>query len=163
MIVWKLNQIMALRRFSGKQLAEKLEIHPNTISRIRKTDQMPTIDGNLLEKLCLALDCSPSDLIEYIPPEGQTNSENILPTELSFSELAAIFTQTTDEAIKATEAEASTNQNPQSSVIRNVAFAAIILVAPLFVKMVILIAKITTEKLSAQSDNKKTHRTEKKK
>lgn len=67
MIIWKLNEIMALRRFSGKVLAEKLDIHPNTISRLRKTDEMPTINGDLLEKLCIALSCSPYDLIEYIP------------------------------------------------------------------------------------------------
>ena len=66
-IKWRLNRLMAERRVSGKDLAEQLNVHPNTIYRLRRTDEMPSIDGNMLEKLCNALECELSELIERAP------------------------------------------------------------------------------------------------
>lgn len=65
MITWRLNQIMAERRMSGKGLAEILKTHPNTVYRMRKVERMPSIDGETLDKICEALDCTPNDLIGY--------------------------------------------------------------------------------------------------
>jgi len=65
MITWRLNEIMAERRMSGKDLAEILKTHPNTVYRMRKVERMPSIDGETLDKLCEALDCTPNDLISY--------------------------------------------------------------------------------------------------
>lgn len=58
---------MAERRISGKDLAKEINVHPNTIYRLRQTDEMPSIDGNMLEKLCNALECELTDLIERAP------------------------------------------------------------------------------------------------
>lgn len=67
MIKWKLNLLMADRRITGKELAAELDIHPNTIYRLRRMDEMPSIDGNLLDRLCEVLRCNVTDLIERIP------------------------------------------------------------------------------------------------
>ncbi|HYX18568.1 MAG TPA: helix-turn-helix transcriptional regulator [Nostoc sp.] len=70
-IKWRLNRLMAERRISGKDLAKELNVHPNTIYRLRRTDEMPSIDGNMLEKLCNVLGCELTDLIER-GPNGNT-------------------------------------------------------------------------------------------
>lgn len=76
MIRWHLKHIIEQRGISGKELAKKLEVHPNTVSRLRNTkdDRMPHIDGELLNSLCENLNCSPLDLIEYIP-HGQVTKD----------------------------------------------------------------------------------------
>ena len=66
-IKWRLNRLMAERRISGKDLAKEINVHPNTIYRLRRTDEMPSIDGNMLEKLCNALGCELTELIERAP------------------------------------------------------------------------------------------------
>lgn len=75
MIKWRLSEIIAKRGISGKDLADKIKVHPNTVSRLRNSPEMPSIDGDLLDKLCNALNCFPVDLIEYIPL-GQKIEEN---------------------------------------------------------------------------------------
>jgi putative transcriptional regulator len=71
-IKWKLNLLMADRRITGKELAAELDIHPNTIYRLRRMDEMPSIDGNLLDRLCEVLRCNVTDLIERIPRNDMT-------------------------------------------------------------------------------------------
>ena len=74
MIKWHLRRIIEEKGISGTELSTKIKKHANTISRLRNTpnNEMPHIDGELLNNLCEALNCSPIDLIEYIPA-GQTN------------------------------------------------------------------------------------------
>lgn len=83
MITWKLNEVMAARRMTGKALAEFVDAHPNTISRLRKESRMPSIDGEMLNRLCSALNCHPNDLIEYTPDtddkQSYQSSESISP------------------------------------------------------------------------------------
>ncbi|MBR8840833.1 MAG: helix-turn-helix domain-containing protein [Stigonema ocellatum SAG 48.90 = DSM 106950] len=76
MIEWQLNEIIAKRGISGKELANKIKVHPNTVSRLRTSEdkKMPHIDGDLLDNLCTALECSPVDLIKFTPP-GQKTEE----------------------------------------------------------------------------------------
>ena len=63
MIRWKLRMLMADRRVSGKELAEALGVHRNTIQQLK--EEHPTmIRLQYLESLCLALHCEPSDLLE---------------------------------------------------------------------------------------------------
>lgn len=81
MIEWQLNEIIAKRGISGKELANKIKVHPNTVSRLRTSEdkKMPHIDGDMLDNLCKALDCSPVDLIKFTPPGQKT--EKILKTD----------------------------------------------------------------------------------
>ncbi|MEB3280546.1 MAG: helix-turn-helix transcriptional regulator [Lyngbya sp.] len=64
-IRWKLRQIMSDRMVSNRALAEFVGIHETNISNMKRRDDMPRIDGDTLNKLCLALNCTPSDLIEF--------------------------------------------------------------------------------------------------
>ena len=64
MIIWRLNRVMAEQRITGKQLAEMLGVHPNTVSKLRRSDEMPSINGETLELLCKYLKCQFTDLIE---------------------------------------------------------------------------------------------------
>jgi putative transcriptional regulator len=74
MIKWKLNELMGVNKISGKDLAEKISQHPNTVSRMRRSECMPPINGELLDKLCCVLNCTPSDLIEFLPTSSEAFS-----------------------------------------------------------------------------------------
>jgi putative transcriptional regulator len=67
-IRWRLREIMARQRITNKRLAELMDVHPNTISNLKNQDTLPHI-GETLDALCKYLDCTPSDLIEYVPDE----------------------------------------------------------------------------------------------
>lgn len=64
MIRFKLKVMLAVRGMTQKQLAEVTGIRPPTISAIcLGTIKHLPIDA--LNKICKALDCQPSDLMEY--------------------------------------------------------------------------------------------------
>ena len=68
MIQFSVKVMLAKRGMTQKELAEKTGIRPPTISAIcLGTIKHLPVDG--LDKLCKALDCQPSDLMEYIPEE----------------------------------------------------------------------------------------------
>ncbi|MBW4659289.1 MAG: helix-turn-helix transcriptional regulator [Drouetiella hepatica Uher 2000/2452] len=58
---------MADRKITNQALAQQLGMHPVSISKLKNTDELPGIGGATLAKLCDALNCTPADLIEYIP------------------------------------------------------------------------------------------------
>lgn len=58
---------MADRKITNQALAKLVGMHPVSISKLKNTDELPEIGGETLAKLCNALNCTPSDLIEYIP------------------------------------------------------------------------------------------------
>lgn len=60
---------MARQRMTNKRLADLMDVHPNAISRIKNQDNLPQIGGDTLNALCKFLECTPSDLIEYIADE----------------------------------------------------------------------------------------------
>jgi putative transcriptional regulator len=68
-IRWRLREIMARERMTNKRLAELMGVHPNAVSSLKNQDKMPRIGGDTLNALCKYLDCTPSDLIEYIRDE----------------------------------------------------------------------------------------------
>lgn len=76
---WKLRAVMADRKVTNKALAELLGMNPVSISKLRRTDDMPEIGGEALAKLCDGIaqlsgsPCVPSDLIEFIPDEQPGN------------------------------------------------------------------------------------------
>lgn len=66
MIRWKLREVMARKKITNRALAEAMEMHEGSISRIKAMDEMPRMDGKTLSKFCEELDCSLDELIEYI-------------------------------------------------------------------------------------------------
>ena len=48
---WKLREVMARRRITNKALADELQAHPTSISRIKTQDVLPEIGGEALGKL----------------------------------------------------------------------------------------------------------------
>jgi len=65
MIQWRLRQVMADRNITNRALAGQVGLHETSVSKLKQRDDMPRIDGGLLDKLCSALDCEPSELIVY--------------------------------------------------------------------------------------------------
>ncbi|WP_341531866.1 helix-turn-helix transcriptional regulator (plasmid) [Nostoc sp. UHCC 0302] len=81
MIVWKLNEVMARQRIKNKDLAAFLGIDENSVSRLRKTDEMPRLTGERLNGLCVALGCQPGDLIVFIP-DDEANPRQDTPQQM---------------------------------------------------------------------------------
>jgi len=63
---------MARRKMTNRRLAALTGMHENSISHIKNLDTLPEIGGATLERLCVALDCTPGDLIEFVR-EGDRN------------------------------------------------------------------------------------------
>lgn len=64
MIVVNLDVMMARRKMSLGELAEKVGITPANIS-ILKTGKAKAIRFSTLEEICRILDCQPGDILEY--------------------------------------------------------------------------------------------------
>ncbi len=73
MIIVNLDVMMAKRKISSNELAEKIEITPANLS-ILKTGKAKAIRFSTLDKLCEALNCQPGDILEYLP-NGSDNDE----------------------------------------------------------------------------------------
>jgi len=69
MINVRLDYVLLDRRMKLKDLAEATELAVNNLS-ILKTNKARAIRFSTLNSLCKALNCTPGDLIEYIPDEG---------------------------------------------------------------------------------------------
>ncbi|MGN0517927.1 MAG: helix-turn-helix domain-containing protein [Acutalibacteraceae bacterium] len=69
-IVVNLDVIMAKRRISSNELAERINITPSNLS-ILKTNKAKAIRFSTLNKICAALNCQPSDILEYIDDEEE--------------------------------------------------------------------------------------------
>ena len=64
MIVWKLDELMRLRGIKGRELARRLNIGENYLSRVRH--EVPDrLSLTLLDALCRELGCGIGDLLEY--------------------------------------------------------------------------------------------------
>ena len=74
-VKWKLREVMARRRITNKALADELQAHPTSISRIKTQDILPEIGGEALGRLIdginkLSLedygDCTLEELTELV-------------------------------------------------------------------------------------------------
>ena len=65
-IVINLDVMMAKRKISSNELAEKIGITPANLS-VLKTGKAKAVRFSTLEKICEALDCQPGDILEYDP------------------------------------------------------------------------------------------------
>lgn len=63
-IIIRLDRIMADRKISLNDLAEKIEMTNVNLSNL-KTGKMKGIRFETLNALCEALDCQPGDILEY--------------------------------------------------------------------------------------------------
>lgn len=63
-IVVNLDVMLAKRKMSSGQLAERIGITPANLS-ILKNNKAKAIRFSTLEQICKALDCQPADLLVY--------------------------------------------------------------------------------------------------
>ena len=68
-IVINLDVMMARRKISAGELAERVGITPANLSILKNT-KAKAVRFSTLEALCKALDCQPADLLEYVPEDG---------------------------------------------------------------------------------------------
>jgi putative transcriptional regulator len=68
MINIRLDYVLLDRRMKLKELAEATGLAVNNLS-ILKTNKARAIRFSTLNSLCKALNCTPGDLIEYIPDQ----------------------------------------------------------------------------------------------
>jgi len=64
MIVVNLDVMMAKRKISSQELAEKIGITQANLS-ILKTNKGKAIRFSTLEKICEVLECNPGDILDY--------------------------------------------------------------------------------------------------
>lgn len=65
-IIVNIDVMLALRKMSSGELAEKVGISATNLS-ILKTGKAKAIRFSTLDALCRALDCQPVDILEYTP------------------------------------------------------------------------------------------------
>lgn len=70
MIRIKLSEVLGKKKMTRKKLAELTGVRPNTIGDLYN-EEVRKIDIDTLNRICEALDCNVSDLLEF-----QRNSED---------------------------------------------------------------------------------------
>ena len=65
-IVLRLDRVMADRKTSLNELAERVGISNVNLSKI-KTGKISAIRFSTLEAICREMDCQPGDILEYQP------------------------------------------------------------------------------------------------
>ena len=68
MIEIDLDVLLAMRKMTSLELAEKIGITPANLC-ILKTGKAKAIRFSTLEAICKTLDCQPGDIIKYIDKE----------------------------------------------------------------------------------------------
>lgn len=63
-IIVNVDVMMARRKMSSQELAERIGITPANLS-VLKTGKAKAIRFSTLESICKALDCQPGDILEY--------------------------------------------------------------------------------------------------
>lgn len=64
-IIVNLDVMLAKRKMKSKELAEIIEITTANLS-ILKSGKAKAIRFSTLEAICIALDCQPADILEYV-------------------------------------------------------------------------------------------------
>ena len=70
-IIVNLDAMMAKRKISLNELSERVGLTLSNLS-ILKTGKAKAIRFSTLEAICRALDCQPSDILEYVNDEKKT-------------------------------------------------------------------------------------------
>ena len=69
-IIIRLDRMMADRKISVNELAERLEMSNVNVSNL-KTGKMKGIRFETLNAICDVLDCQPGDLLEFVRDEEE--------------------------------------------------------------------------------------------
>ena len=64
-IIVNLDVMMAKRKISSLELSEAIDITPANLS-ILKTGKAKAVRFSTLDAICKALDCQPSDILEWV-------------------------------------------------------------------------------------------------
>jgi len=64
-----LDVMLARRKMTARDLAEEIGISETNLSLLR-SGKVKGVRFATLEKLCIALDCRPGDLIDFEPPSN---------------------------------------------------------------------------------------------
>ena len=67
-IIVNLDVMMAKRKISAGDLAERVDITPANLS-ILKNNKAKAVRFSTLEAICRELDCQPGDVLEYVKEE----------------------------------------------------------------------------------------------
>ena len=73
MIVVNLDVMMARRKMSLTELAERVDLTPANLS-ILKTGKARAVRFSTLDRICRELDCQPADLLEYRVDEAENEN-----------------------------------------------------------------------------------------
>ena len=87
-IIVNLDVMMAKRKISLNELSERVGLTLSNLS-ILKTGKAKAIRFSTLEAICRALDCQPSDIVEYVNDEKKTTYG--INTLMRFSLLISII------------------------------------------------------------------------
>lgn len=68
MIEIDLDVMLAMRKMTSSELAERIDITPANLS-ILKTGKARAIRFSTLDAICKVLDCQPGDIIKYVEGE----------------------------------------------------------------------------------------------
>jgi putative transcriptional regulator len=69
-IIVNVDVIMAKRKITLTELAEKIDITPANLS-VLKTGKAKAIRFSTLQSLCKELRCQPGDILEYLPDDSE--------------------------------------------------------------------------------------------
>ncbi|MDE1466516.1 helix-turn-helix domain-containing protein [Aurantiacibacter sp. D1-12] len=69
-IITNLDVMMATRKISLKDLAERVGISATNLSLL-KTGKVNGVRYRTLDAICRELDCQPGDIFEYRPDDGE--------------------------------------------------------------------------------------------
>jgi putative transcriptional regulator len=74
MILINLDVMMAKRKMSLGELSDRVGITLANLS-ILKNNRAKAIRFSTLDSICRALDCQPSDILEYLPDDGSADGD----------------------------------------------------------------------------------------
>lgn len=69
MIINNVSTIIGKRKMTVAETAKLAKVKYDTVQKLYK-DESKSIKFETLNKLCFALDCTPNDLLRYIPDEN---------------------------------------------------------------------------------------------
>lgn len=73
-IIVNIDVVMAQRKMSLGELAEKVDITPANLS-ILKTGKAKAVRFSTLAAICRVLECQPGDILQYVPPKDGRETE----------------------------------------------------------------------------------------